>query len=189
MSLQLTPLPPVVAVTAVLQRIGGLSGTLWVGIDGKGASGKTSFATRLAERLPTAAVIHIDDFARPELSGWERDRFVEQVLTPIRSGRPGRYQRWDYRTDRCIGWSDVPLGEPIIVEGVSATDVRLGVPWACTVWVEAPAELRLHRARERDGEEMMHRWLTDWMPSEDAYEAAQRPQDRVDLVVDGGSCR
>jgi hypothetical protein len=29
---------------------------------------------------------------------------------------------------------------------------------------------------------MMERWLTDWMPSEDAYERAQRPQDRVDLV-------
>jgi hypothetical protein len=28
----------------------------------------------------------------------------------------------------------------------------------------------------------MDRWLTDWMPSEDAYEERQRPQDRVDLV-------
>jgi hypothetical protein len=29
---------------------------------------------------------------------------------------------------------------------------------------------------------MMDRWLTDWMPSEDAYEEEQRPQDRADLV-------
>jgi hypothetical protein len=29
---------------------------------------------------------------------------------------------------------------------------------------------------------MMERWLSDWMPSEDAYEQAQRPQERVDLV-------
>jgi hypothetical protein len=41
---------------------------------------------------------------------------------------------------------------------------------------------RLARAMERDGPERIGRWLNDWMPSEDAYEATQRPQDRVDLV-------
>ena len=70
----------------------------------------------------------------------------------------------------------------ILVEGVSATDERLGVPWDFTIWVEVPYQIRLARAMERDGPGRMDRWLTDWMPSEDAYEAVQRPQDRVDLV-------
>jgi uridine kinase len=107
---------------------------------------------------------------------------VRQVLQPLLAGRPGRYQRWEF--DRNVGakWITVPAGVPVIVEGVSATDERLGVPWDFTIWVEVPYELRLARAFQRDGAEMMERWLTDWMPSEDAYEQAQRPAERVDLV-------
>ncbi len=173
---------PVQAVRAALDT---LSGTRWVGIDGKGAAGKTSLAARITAALPGSVVIHIDDFARPDVPGWERCRFVEQVLEPLQAGRPGRYQRWDWVRDVGAEWHDVPVGIPVVVEGVSATDVRLGVPWDFTIWVEAPYEVRLARAVERDGPAMLDRWLTDWMPSEDAYEAAQRPQQRVDLVVDG----
>jgi uridine kinase len=169
-------------VAAVVAALDGKDGTRWIGVDGKGATGKTRLADRIAVALPRSVVVHIDDFARPDVQGWERDRFIRQVLKPLLAGRPGRYQRWDF--DRNVGaeWHTVPSGVPVIVEGVSATDERLGVPWDFTIWVEAPYWVRLARALERDGPERMDRWLTDWMPSEDAYEAAQRPQDRVDLV-------
>ncbi len=162
----------------------GLRRTAWIGIDGMGASGKSTFADQLARDLPGAEIIRIDDFARPDLPGWERRRFVDQVVRPISAGRPGRYQRWDWARNAGAEWVDVPTGVPIIVEGVSSTDVRLGIHWDFTVWLDAPAELRLQRARARDGETMMDRWLTDWMPSEDAYVAAQAPQNRVDLIID-----
>jgi uridine kinase len=169
----------VAAVVAVLR---GRHGTRWIGVDGKGASGKTALAARIAAALAGSVVVHIDDFARPDLRGWDRDRFVREVLQPLFAGRQGRYQRWDF--DRNVGaeWHTVPTGIPVVVEGVSATDVRIGVPWDFTIWVEVPYEIRLARALERDGRHMMERWLTDWMPSEDAYEQEQRPQDRVDLV-------
>ena len=169
-------------VAAVVAALGVRQGTRWIGVDGKGASGKTTLADRIAAALPGSVVVHIDDFSRPDVRGWERDRFVRQVLQPLLAGRPGRYQRWDF--DRNVGaeWRAVPVDVPVVVEGVSATDVRLGVPWDFTIWVEVPYEIRLARAMQRDGPERMNRWLTDWMPSEDAYEEAQRPQDRVDLV-------
>ena len=170
---------PVAAVVAARE---GRRGTRWVGVDGKGATGKTTLAAQIAAALAGSVTVHIDDFARPDVRGWERDRFLRQVLRPLLAGRPGRYQRWDF--DRNVGaeWHTVPVGVPVIVEGVSATDERLGVPWDFTIWVEVPYEVRLARALERDGPERMDRWLTDWMPSEDAYEEAQRPQERVDLV-------
>lgn len=168
----------------VARRLSGRPGTCWVGIDGLGASGKTTLAGRVAAALPGAVVVGIDDFARPSVPGWERDRFVEQVLQPLLAGHPGRYQRWDWHADAGAEWHDVPTGCPVVVEGVSSTDVRLGVPWDVTVWVDAPYDLRLARATQRDGPGMLERWLTDWMPSEQAYEAAQHPQDRVDAVVD-----
>ena len=171
---------PVAAVVAALE---GRPGTRWVGVDGKGATGKTTLAAQIAAALPGSVTVHIDDFARPEVRGWERDRFLRQVLRPLLAGRPGRYQRWDF--DRNVGaeWHTVPVGVPVIVEGVSATDERLGVPWDFTIWVEVPYEVRLARALERDGPERMDRWLTDWMPSEEAYAAAQRPKERVDVLV------
>lgn len=170
---------PVAAVLAVLS---GRSGTRWVGIDGKGASGKTTLASRLAAALPAAAVVHIDDFARPDLPAWDRDRFVRQVLQPLSAGRPGHYQRWDFDADAGAEWHTVPVGVPVIVEGVSATDVRLGVPWDFTIWIEVPTSVRRARISHRDDPALRDRWLTDWIPSEDAYAADQRPWDRADLV-------
>jgi para-aminobenzoate synthetase len=70
----------------------------------------------------------------------------------------------------------------VIVEGVSATDVRLPVPWDFTIWIEVPATVRRARIVERDGPALQHRWQTDWIPMEEAYAAAQRPWERVDLV-------
>lgn len=171
----------------VAERLAGRSGTRWVGIDGKGAAGKTTLAALVAAALPGAVVVHVDDFARPSVPSWERDRFVAQVLAPLRGGRPARYQRWDWDTDAPVGWGEVPVGVPVVVEGVSSTDVRLGVPWDVTLWLEVPEDVRLARAIARDGEAMREQWVERWMPEEDAYEAAQRPQDRVDAVVTGAS--
>jgi uridine kinase len=171
----------------VANRLVGLTGTRWVGVDGKGAAGKTTLAVRVAEALTDAVVVHVDDFARPSVATWERDRFVAQVLLPLAAGRPARYERWDWGRDSSAGWTEVPAGVPVVVEGVSSTDVRLGVAWDVTLWVEAPSEVRLARALARDGEAMREQWVERWMPAEDAYEAAQRPQDRVDAVVSGTS--
>lgn len=167
----------------VAERLRGRSGTRWVGVDGFGAAGKTTLAAALARALPTAVVVHVDDFARPSVPGWELDRFVAQVLEPLTAGRAARYQRWDWTDDRGAEWHEVPPGVPVVVEGVSSTDERLGVPWDVRVWVDADREDRLARALDRDGEAVLERWLTDWMPSEERYAAAQRPRDRADFEV------
>jgi uridine kinase len=61
----------------------------------------------------------------------------------------------------------------------------VGAPWSCQIWVDAPREIRLERAVERDGPELLPHWLDVWMPSEEAYIERERPQDRVDLLVNG----
>jgi uridine kinase len=82
---------------------------------------------------------------------------------------------------------DVAPGRVLVVEGVSSTRSEVGLDWDLTVWVDAPRELRLARARRRDGEAMLARWLSDWMPSEERYAERERPRERVDLVVDGSA--
>ena len=180
------PVAAVVAALAAAPDPAAGFGTRWVGIDGLGGSGKSTLAARVAAALPGAVVIHNDDFARPGLPGWDRDRFVRQVVEPLLAGRPGQYQRWDFDADVGGDWQSVPAGVPVIVEGVSSTDSRLPVPWDFTLWIEVPAAVRWARIAERDGPALLERWLTDWIPSENAYVAAQRPRDRADLVWSPG---
>lgn len=166
-------------------RLDGRSGTRWVGVDGYGASGKTTLAARLVAALPDGDVVHVDDFARPDLPGWDRDRFRVQVLEPLLAGRAARYQRWDFAANAGADWREIAPGRVLVVEGVSATDVRVGVPWDVTLWLDVPEEVRRRRIADRDGEALRERWLTDWIPMEEAYVRDQHPQQRVDLVVDG----
>jgi uridine kinase len=170
----------------VRDRLAGLTGTRWVGVDGFGASGKSTFARRIAEVLPGSVVISIDDFARGGVSGWDRERFTTQVVEPLLGGRPARYRRWDLLADSPLGWAEVAVGVPVIVEGVSATDDRLVVPWDVTLWIDTPAEVRRARIQARDDPVLLERWRTDWWPSEQAYAQAQHPQDRVDVIVTFG---
>jgi len=167
----------------VRARLAGRGGTRWVGVDGLGAAGKTTLARRIAAVLPEAVLLSVDDFGRTDLPGWDRDLFVAQVLDPLLAGRPGRYQSWDLLTDRPVDWVEVRPGRPVVVEGVSCTDVRVPVPWDVTLWVEAPESLRWARILARDSLALVNRWRVDWLPSEQAYVAAQHPQRRVDAIV------
>lgn len=179
------PVSPSEAVRRVAGVMSARVGTSWVGIDGRGAAGKTSLAAAIAEAVPGSVTVHLDDFARPGLRGWELVRFTAQVRDPLLAGRPAHYQRWDLGADLGKDWVEILPRQPLVVEGVSATDVRLGLPWALTLWVDAPTEVRLERIRARDPETTMDRWLTDWLPSEETYVRDQHPRGRSDLLVDG----
>jgi uridine kinase len=190
------PVPGPHGPADVVARVAGLAArsraateTVWVGIDGRGAAGKTSLAAAVAATVGAAGhtvqVVHVDDFSGPHVDTWDRDRFRRQVLEPLLAGLPARYQARDWHTDSGGPWIDLAAGGVVVVEGVSATTAAVPVPWALRVWVDAPLDVRLARALARDGEERMSLWADRWLPSEEAYVAAERPDLRADLVVDG----
>ena len=109
------------------------------------------------------------------------------MLEPEIADRPGRYQRHDWGLDAPAEWHDVPVGGTLIVEGISSMLEELGDYWDYAVWVECPYDLRLQRGVERDGEAMRSMWTHFWMPAEDAYVEAQRPDLRADAIVDGAT--
>jgi uridine kinase len=73
----------------------------------------------------------------------------------------------------------------VIVEGVYCTRDELASFYDFRIWIACPRELRLARGIARSGESIREVWERDWMVAEDLYIAAQRPQERADLVLDG----
>lgn len=107
------------------------------------------------------------------------------MLRPLLAGRTARYQVWDWHRNVGGDWVEVEPHGLVIVEGVSSTRAEVGAPWALTIWVDAPRELRMVRAIERDGEGMRWNWEQVWIPSENRYAARERPKERVDLIISG----
>jgi hypothetical protein len=171
----------------VRARLAGRPGTRWVGVDGFGAAGKTTLARRIVAALPGAQLVGVDDFARADRPDWHRELFAATVVEPLIAGRPARYRRWDLLADTGLDWVEVLPGRPVVVEGVSATDVRVPVPWDLTLWVDAAVELRRARIAARDDPGLAGRWQREWWPCEEAYAAAQRPWERADAVVAVGT--
>lgn len=155
-------------------------------VDGPAGSGKTTTAAALAAALGDAPVLHMDDLYEG-WSGLNADvwpRMWAQVLEPLRAGRPGRYQRYDWEKGRFAEWHDVPAGPLLVVEGVGAAAAAMEPYASLRVWVEAPPDVRLHRGVLRDGEPLRDEWLR-WSAREVEHFEADGTKDRADVRVDG----
>ncbi|MFX4272340.1 uridine kinase family protein [Propionibacteriaceae bacterium Y1685] len=181
------PLTLAAGLDEVRARLGQLpSGrTRWVGIDGFGAAGKTTFAHTVSTMINNAVVVHVDDFSGPGIPTWDHDRFRTELLEPLLAGRSARYRVSDPDIDVLGSSVAVDPGQVLIIEGVSSTDEAVAVPWDLTVWLETPAEVRWQRVLARDPVERLEIWRTEWIPSERAYAERQRPRERADLVIRG----
>jgi len=150
-----------------------------VTIDGPCASGKTTFANALAEKLD-CNLIHMDDFfLRPEQrtperlaevgGNFDRERFWDEVMNPI-----VRFDDIAYRPYLC---SQGKLGDPIflpwkklyIIEGsysqhpfVGKTTVNL------RIFLDISPEKQKERLSKRSPEKL-ERFLTEWIPKEKSY--------------------
>lgn len=176
-------------VPLLLSRAARLGPVRVVAVDGPAGSGKTTLAAALAERCAvagrTAQVVHMDDLYAG-WSGLEGDlwpRLAAQVLEPMRRGRPGRFQRYDWVDDRFADWVDVPVADVLVLEGcgsgrrAGARDVGL------LVWVEADPATRLARGLDRDGAAAREHWER-WMRDEAAHYAREGTPGRADVRVD-----
>jgi uridine kinase len=176
-------------VPLLLSRAPNLGPVRVVAVDGPAGSGKTTLAGGIRARCAavgrSAEVIHMDDL----YAGWtglEGDlwpRLAAQVLEPLRRGRPGRFQRYDWTGGRFADWVDVPVPDVLVLEGcgsgrrAGARDVDL------LVWVEADATMRLTRGLERDGADARALWER-WMRDEAAHYAREGTRGRADVRVD-----
>jgi len=162
-----------------------------VAIDGHSSSGKSTLASRLAAILPRAAVVHTDDVAwHHSVLDWG-DLLVTGIVEPVRAGRAVAYRppAWDERER--AGAIEVPAGvDWLLVEGVGVSRAELAPQFHAVVYVDTDPEVRAARDAVRVAAgEISPASYADWMRQEDVHFAADRPQERADLVVRGDSVR
>jgi uridine kinase len=167
-----------------------------IAVDGCGGAGKSTFARKLARWAGDAQIVAMDDFYKPasrreksldvslvgSLFDWQR--LEREVLRPRSSGVAGRYQRYDWASDKLAEWHDLAPTGLVIVEGVYTARLELAAYYSFIFWVEAPREERLRRGIARNGQASHDRWQNEWMPAEDEYVRTHLPQQRADVVVD-----
>lgn len=147
-------------------------------IDGRCASGKTTFAKALASRL-ACPVIPCDSFFLPpekrtaerllEIGGnMDRERLRDEVLVPLKKGKPFSYRPFDCST--------LALGEPIavspspvtVVEGSYACHKELVPFYDGIVFLDVTAEKQKERLLLREGERAKT-FFEKWIPLEERY--------------------
>ena len=156
-----------------------------VAVDGAGGAGKSTFAARLSTVLGDAAIVHTDDFASWDnpLDWWPE--LIERVLEPLsRNEERLRFLRSVWEAGGVREWIELRATPLLILEGVTASRAAFRPYLTYTIWIDAPADVRLARGLERDGPGSREQWES-WMAAEEEYRLRERPDERADVVVRG----
>ena len=161
-------------------------------IDGKCASGKTTLAARLGE-LYRCNVLHMDEFfLRPEQRTPERfgevggnvdyERFREEVLLPLLSGRDFSYRPFDCKTFTLAAPVTVVPKKLTIIEGSYAMHPYFGDPYDLKILLTVDPESQRKRIRERPA--FLHRrFFEEWIPMENRYLETFQTHRQADLIL------
>jgi ABC-type dipeptide/oligopeptide/nickel transport system ATPase component len=152
-------------------------------IDGRSASGKTTFAKRISSAL-NAPVVHSDDVA------WHHSFFdwwplmLEQIVMPFQAGWAIDWKPEAWTAQGREGSIQVPQSSILILEGVSVIRQELSQHINLPIWVETDTQVAEARGLERDGPDGHDFWF-EWQASERSFLERDKPWDRAKLIVDG----
>ena len=185
-----------------------------VGIDGRSASGKTTFADAMADAIRGTGrpVIRasIDDFHRPghkRRSGREAytpesyyhqafdyERFVQWVVDPLmpHGDRRCRVRYWDAAADRTAADEELVAADDAVavIDGVFLFRAELRDRWDLSIWLDIDFETMIARAVARDvawvgsPDRVRRRYEERYVPAHRYYEERDTPQDRATLVIE-----
>ena len=149
-----------------------------VAIDGKCTSGKTTLASELAQ-IFDCNVFHMDDFfLRPVQRTPERfaqvggnvdyERFHEEVLLPLRSGKAFSYRPFDCGSFTLAAPVAVTPKKLNIVEGTYSHHPYFGDPYDLKILLTVDEETQRQRILKRPA--FLHkRFFAEWIPMENRY--------------------
>ena len=172
-------------------RISDEQKSLLIAIDGKSASGKTTFASYLQKNLP-CELLHMDDFFLPiekREENWKEipggnidfDRFLEEVMLPIQKGvtctvRPFDCKSQSMKEGRVLGNKKI-----ILIEGAYSCHPKLWDYYDLHIFTDIETKQQIERIRQRNGEAGAVRFQEQWIPLEEAYFRAYEIKEKCEL--------
>ncbi|NLM69923.1 MAG: hypothetical protein GX177_07965 [Firmicutes bacterium] len=162
-------------------------------IDGPSGAGKTELAKWLKRKFD-ANVFHMDDFflqphqrteARLKEVGGNIDyeRFKGEVLDRLAADHPFAYQIYDCRQQKLTDWVQVSPKRLNIVEGVYSMHPTLIDRYNFKIFLAVDRETQLERIRRRSGEQLLQRYITEWIPLEERYFQTYNLGEKADFTI------
>jgi len=156
-------------------------------IDGRSASGKTTLAEQLQNRLfkdgeSLPRVVHMDDL----YDGWYglqagHDYLVRQILKPVAARKRANWQEYDWALGERKQWREFEGGTPLIIEGCGSLS-QATVEFAhLTLWLDADEDTRQQRWVQRSGHDH-DEWWPIWAAQELEFYARERSAELAALV-------
>lgn len=180
-------------INAVREALNGRSRAV-ISIDGRCASGKTTFAAALSAALG-AEVIHADDFFLPpelrtperlaEAGGnFHRERFTEEVISRIPGGKPFDYGVFDCKKLKIGRAAHIGNSGIIVIEG--AYCLHPGMPNISNlkIFFSVGREEQLRRIALRNGKEALKSFSEKWIPFEERYFEAFSIIEKCDMIFE-----
>jgi len=158
-------------------------------IDGRSASGKTTFAEQLqsllfkeGETLPR--VVHMDDL----YEGWTglqagHDCLLRNVLTPVVARKRASWQEFDWYKGERDRWREFEGGTPLIVEGCGSLSQATAPLAHIRVWLKADERVRHDRWVMRSGHDHDEFWPV-WAAQELEFYSRERSAELADYTLE-----
>ena len=164
-----------------------------IAIDGRCAAGKTTLAAALAGLLG-AGIVHMDDFfLRPEQrtesrfaeagGNVDRERFLEEVLLPLRAGQTVIYRPFNCHTLALAAPVTLASADIVVIEGSYSCHEALRPYYDRTVFLDLSPDAQRQRILARNGADGAQRFFDRWIPLEERYFAAQDVRAHCDLLL------
>lgn len=164
-----------------------------VAIEGGSASGKTTLG-ELLQSVYACPVFHMDDFfLRPEQrtperfsepgGNVDRERFLSEVLLPLRQGEAVDYRRFDCATFTIAPPQRIKAGTLNIVEGAYSMHPDLAPYYDLSVFLPISVEKQRERILKRNAPAHAKQFFDRWIPFEQRYFDALDVRNRCDLIL------
>jgi len=163
-------------------------------IDGNSGAGKSTLANLLAAVYDDALLVHMDDFflqlhqrtkERFDTPGGnvDHERFLSEVLEPMQRGEAFCYRPFDCAR-MTIGEGRMIAPERLsIVEGSYSLHPQLEAAYDVTIVLRISPAAQAERILQRNGAQMLGRFMNEWIPMENRYFETTGIEDRCDWII------
>lgn len=190
--------PGLEALLAAIREGEGTRRPLLVALDGRCASGKTTLAEALCRRYGWS-VVHMDQFflrpeqrtpARYETPGGniDHERFLDQVLGPLRAGEFPVYRPFDCRRMALAAPVRTAPAPVVLLEGTYACHPTLWDRYDLRAFLTVTPETQRQRLLARNGPAEAEIFQRRWIPLEERYFSAFQIPDRCGFCIPAEDC-